>query len=130
MKKFMMIMAFLFTASIAFAQKKESNYSKWSEVRNGSKYRMEVTEEQLQSKIGEKPNAVFSIGGEVALLDKVVLVQKDKVMMTLALSKAVQEINVEPGVYTLKFYHKKIGEKEFEVNLKKGDHKNIKLTLK
>lgn len=130
MKKLMIMMAFLFAASMAFAQKKESNYSKWTEVRNGSRYRMEVAEEELQTKIGEKPNAVFSIAGEVALLDKVVLVQKDKLLMTLALTKGAQEIKVEPGVYTLKFYHKKIGEKEFEVSLKKGDHKNIKLTLK
>ena len=129
MKTLITLAVFVWT-TVTFTQEKEANYSKWKEVRDGKKYAMEVAEELLNAKPGEKPSVVFSIAGEVSLLAKVTLVQKERLITILPLQKEAKEIKVEPGVYTFKFYHKKIGEKEFEVNFKKGDHKVVKLSLK
>lgn len=129
MKILMMITALALSA-LGFPQEKENNHSKWTEVRNGSRYKMEVVEELHQAKAKETPHIAFTIEGDLSLLEKVAFVQKGKLINNLSLSKNAQDINVAPGTYLFKFYHKKMGEKEFEVNLKKGDDKVVKLSLK
>ena len=107
--------------------KKESN---WMDKKNGISYEMNIFSRSVKDGDTNFAKAKFTSAGNLSLLDKIELVQDGKLKLNIDLKIESTEIQVEPGVYKFKIYHKKLGEKDFEVELKKAQTNNIKLTIK
>jgi len=129
MKRIILIVALVIGVLSVNAQEKNSSHSKWKETKNGVTYEMEVKVDGLANKAATKPHLKFTIKGDTSNLTKLGLTSSKEFFVTVPVSKEAQDINVEPGHYTFKFYHQKLGEQQFEVDLKTGDDKVVVLTL-
>jgi len=129
MKRIVLIIALAIAACGVNAQEKNSSHSKWKETKNGVTYEMEVRMDGLANKAAAKPHLKVTVKGDTSKLTKLVFTRSNEFYVTVPVSKKAQDISVEPGLYTFKFYHQKLGEQQFEVDLKTGDDKVVVLTL-
>jgi len=130
MKKILITIAFVFGLYTAHAQgifKKEAN---WKDSKNGITYEMNIWAKSAKDEKLTKAVANFIAQGDKSILEKIELVQKGNLKFNLPLKSETTELQLDPGIYTLKIFHKKLGEKEFEVELKQGQKTNIQLTVK
>lgn len=130
MKILLMIAAFALTTSSLFAQEKTKSNSKWKETKNGVTYEMEVDMKGTSTKNVEKLHITLNFKGNTDELTKVAFTKEDDLYVTIPVIKGGQNINIEPGLYTFKVAHQKLGEQKFEVELKRNDYKEITLTVK
>jgi hypothetical protein len=130
MNKFLMTMILACFSYLASAQsifKKEAN---WIDNKDGVSYEMNIYSKSGKDADAKIAKADFAIIGNLALLEKVELIREGKVKFNLALKAETSELQLQPGLYTFKIYHKKLGEKDFEVELKNAQKNNVKLTIK
>ncbi|WP_443946526.1 hypothetical protein ACJVDH_05280 [Pedobacter sp. AW1-32] len=130
MKKILITLAFaccLYTVQAQGIFKKEAN---WQDKKNGITYEMNIWAKSAKDETLTKALAKFTPTDEKSLLEKVELIQEGKLKFSVPLRSETTEIQLEPGLYTFKLYHKKLGIKEFEIELKKGQKTNIQLTAK
>lgn len=130
MKKILLMAIFALSLGTVSAQEQSKNTSKWREIRNGKSYQMAIESKNSNKKADGETHLALKIEGDVTQLSKLSLTQKNQMMINLPVSKEAQDIKVEPGLYTFKLYHKNLGEKAFEVEIKKGDDKEVLITLK
>ena len=121
------LVCFSFLAYSQSIFKKEAN---WMDTKNGVSYEMNIYSKSAKNTDANLAKAKFTIAGDLSLLDKIELFQDGRLKFNIELKTETTEIQQEPGVYKFKIYHKKLGEKDFEVELKKGQTNNIKLTIK
>ncbi|MGA9651332.1 hypothetical protein [Pedobacter sp.] len=107
--------------------KREAN---WKDSKNGIAYEMNIWCKSAKDAKQTKALAIFKMQGNTDLLDNIDLVQGEELKFNISLKSINTEIQLEPGVYTFKLYHKTLGEKEFEIKLEKGQKVNIQLTVK
>lgn len=107
--------------------KKEAN---WMDSKNGVNYEMNIYSKSAKNTDTDLAKAKFTATGDLALLEKIELVQDGKLKFNITLKTETTAIQLQPGVYKFKIYHKKLGEKDFEVELVKAQTNNIKLTIK
>ncbi|WP_316832040.1 hypothetical protein [Pedobacter aquatilis] len=107
--------------------KKEAN---WIDQKNGVSYEMNIYSKSAKNAGSDLAKIKFTIDGDLTLLEKVSLMLDGKLKMNVPLKAEANEIELQPGVYTFKIYHKIFSEKDFEVELKKAQQNNIKLTIK
>ncbi|KQS36951.1 hypothetical protein [Pedobacter sp. Leaf194] len=107
--------------------KKEAN---WMDTKNGITYEMNIYSKPVKSNSSTLAKVKFTIVGDVSLLEKIELLQENKLKFNMELKAENTDIKLQPGVYKFKIYHKKLGEKDFEVELKNAQTNNIKLTIK
>lgn len=129
MKKLLMIVVFALTTSTLFAQQETKSESTWENNNNGTIYKMKASAIGVSASAATKPHISFYIDGDSAELSKIAFTGSE-LYVTVPVSKVKQDISVAPGAYKFKFYHSKLGIKEFEINLKNGDDKTVLLTLK
>ncbi|PWS31213.1 hypothetical protein [Pedobacter paludis] len=130
MNKFLITTALVCFSLLAYSQsifKKESN---WMDTKNGVSYEMNIYSKTAKNSDVNMAKAKFTIIGDLSQLEKIELVQDGKPKFKIELKTETTEIPLQPGVYKFKIYHKKLGEKHFEVELKKAQTNNIKLTIK
>ena len=130
MKKILYTLSFTCLMFFANAQgifKKESN---WKDNKNGVSYEMNIWSKSIKDAKQIKASVTFTVLGDPDLIDNIDLVQEGKLKFNISLKSTNTDIQLEPGVYTFKLYHKKLGEKEFEIKLEKGQKANIQLTVK
>ncbi|MFC4211190.1 hypothetical protein ACFOWA_08370 [Pedobacter lithocola] len=107
--------------------KKEAN---WMDTKNGISYEMNIFSKSAKYDNKNLAKANFTIVGDVSLLQKIELLQDGNLKFNLPLKSETCEIQLKPGNYTFRMFHKKLGEKDFEVELKKAQLNKIKLTIK
>ena len=129
MKKLLLIAVFALTTSTLYAQEDTKSESTWEENTNSMAYKMKASASGVSVNAAKKPHISFSINGEDANLTKIAFTGTE-LYVTVPVSKTKQDISVAPGKYKFKFYHSKLGVKDFEINLKNGDDKTVILTLK
>ncbi len=130
MTKILITIAITCLSYMANAQsvfKKESN---WIDNKNGASYEMNIFSKSGGKTTTNLSKANLTLAGDLALLDKVNFIQDGKLKMDVPLRAETTEIELKPGTYTIKIYHKVLGEKDFEVELKHAQQNNIKLTIK
>lgn len=130
MKKILFLTLVVMTAITVSAQEKTSSHSKWKEKKDGVTYEMEVKITGVNTKNVEKPHILFSTKGDAKDLTKIALVKGDDFLITVPVDESPRNINVAPGKYVMKFYHQKLGEQVMDVELKRGDDKQIVLTVR
>ncbi|RZJ48703.1 MAG: hypothetical protein EOO44_20170, partial [Flavobacterium sp.] len=124
MKKLLIAMLFAIVSISASAQEKTKSNSKWKETKDGVTYEMEASMTGVSTKNVEKPHITLNFTGDINALKKVAF-KGEELYVTIPVIKGGQNINVQPGLYTLKLTHEKLGEQEFAVELKKNDYKEI-----
>lgn len=129
MKKLLIIAALALTTSTLFAQTETKSESTWEENTDGKGFSMKASTSGSSRNVSTKPHISFKIDGNTANLTKVAFVGKG-LLVAVPISKKQQDINVAAGSYKFKFYHSKLGVKEFDVDLENGDDKTVMLTLK
>ncbi|WP_231423912.1 MULTISPECIES: hypothetical protein [Pedobacter] len=107
--------------------KKEAN---WMDSKNGVNYEMNIYSKSAKNTNAAYAKAKFTAVGDLSLIEKIQLVKDGKLKFNITLKTETTEIQLQPGVYKFKIYHKKLGEKDFEVELKNAQINNIKLTIK
>ena len=107
--------------------KKEAN---WMDSKNGVNYEMNIYSKSAKDTNTEFAKVKFTAIGNLFLIEKIELIQDGKLKFNIRLKTHTTEIQLEPGIYTFKIDHKKLGEKDFELELKKAQINNIKLTIK
>ncbi|MFC3559422.1 hypothetical protein [Pedobacter jamesrossensis] len=100
------------------------------DTKNGVSYEMNIYSKSVKNADANFAKAKFTTTGDLSLLEKIELVQDGKLKFSIELKTDSTEIQLQPGVYKFKIYHKKLGKKDFEVELKKAQTNNIKLTIK
>ncbi|WP_199117543.1 hypothetical protein [Pedobacter sp. ASV28] len=130
MKKIIITTLLSIAVNFAFAQNRENNHSVWRDSKNGITYQMEISSTLVKVGKNEKPHVSFSVIGDIGSLQKLTFTRKNELQVNLTLEQKPQDIMVEPGLYTFKLYHQKLGQKEFDIELKKGEDKKVVLTLK
>ena|GEM_PF-985751 len=121
------LVCFSFLAYSQSIFKKEAN---WMDTKNGVSYEMNIFSKSAKNADANSARAKFIAVGDLSMLDKIELIQDGKLKFNLELKNETTDIQLPPGVYKFKIYHKKLGEKDFEVELKKAQTNNIKLTIK
>ncbi|RZK53719.1 MAG: hypothetical protein EOO87_12250 [Pedobacter sp.] len=129
MKKLLIAILFVAVSVTVSAQEKTKSHSKWKETKDGVTYEMEASMTGVSTKNVEKPHITLNFAGDTKSLTKVAF-KGDELYVTIPVVKGGQNINVAPGFYKLKITHDKLGEQEFDIELKKNDYKEIVLTLK
>ncbi|RNL55710.1 hypothetical protein [Pedobacter jejuensis] len=130
MNKILITIALAACSLLANAQslfKKEAN---WMDTKNGISYEMNIFSKSAKYNNQNLAKANFTIVGDVSILQKIELLQDGNLKFNVPLKSETSEIQLKPGNYTFRMYHKKLGEKDFEVELKKAQLNNIKLTIK
>ncbi|WP_316807220.1 hypothetical protein [Pedobacter agri] len=118
---------FSFLANAQSIFKKEAN---WIDNKDGVNYEMNIYSKSGKDADAKTAKADFTIIGDLAMLEKVELKKEGKLKINLALKPETSELQLQPGLYTFKIYHKKLGIKDFDVELKNAQKNNIKLTIK
>lgn len=129
MKKLIIAILFAVVSVGASAQEKTNSHSKWKETKDGVTYEMEASMTGVSTKNVEKPHITLNFAGDTKSLTKVAF-KGEELYVTIPVVKGGQNINAAPGFYKLKITHDKLGEREFDIELKKNDYKEIVLTLK
>ncbi|RYG07434.1 MAG: hypothetical protein EOO07_27415 [Chitinophagaceae bacterium] len=129
MKRLIITVAFALISMATVAQDQSKSESTWEDNTNGTIYKMKASANGVVVNTSAKPHISFKIDGDTANLSKIAFTGND-LTVTVPVSKTKQDISVAPGAYKFKFYHSKLGMKEFELNLKNGDERTVILTLK
>lgn len=129
MKRLITTVAFALISMATMAQDQSKSESTWEDNTNGTIYKMKASSNGVVVNPSVKPHISFKVDGDTANLSKIAFTGND-LTVTVPVSTAKQDISVAPGAYKFKFYHSKLGMKEFELNLKNGDERTVILTLK
>lgn len=129
MKTLIITIAFALTAITTMAQSQSKSESTWEDNTNGTIYKMKASANGITANTAAKPHISFKVDGDATNLSKIAFSGND-LNVAVPVSNAKQDISVAPGAYKFKFYHSKLGMKEFEMNLKNGEEKTVILTLK
>lgn len=130
MKKILCILSLICVMFFANGQGIFRREANWKDNKNGVTYEMNIWCKSTKDAKQTKALAIFKMQGNSDLINKIDLVQAGELKSNISLKPTNTEIQLEPGVYTFKLYHKTLGEKEFEIKLEKEQKANIQLTVK